>query len=103
MSAPGQPLHDAAGAACRNAAAELTELASKLRPTCMRAFSEPCEVPVETVLALHDIDNAARLLDEAADIYYKGPGTETIEAMRRVREQAAADAAERERRKHNGN
>ena len=103
MSAPGQPRYDAAGAACRNAAAELTELAPKLRRTCLHAFSEPCEVPVEFVLALHDIDNAARLLDEAADIYYKGPDIETIEAMRRVRERAAADAAERERRKHNGN
>lgn len=103
MSAPGQPRYDAAGAACRNAAAELTELAPKLRRTCLHAFSEPCEVPVELVLALHDIDNAARLLDEAADIYYKGPDTKVIEAMRRVRERAAADAAERERRKHNGN
>ena len=103
MSAPGQPLYDAAGAACRNAAAELTELAPKLRRTCLHAFSEPCEVPVELVLALHDIDNAARLLDEAADIYYEGPDTKVIEAMRRVRERAAADAAERERRKHNGN
>ena len=103
MSAPGQPLHDAAGAACRNAAAELTELASKLRRTCLHAFSEPADVPAETVLALYDIDSAARLLDEAADIYYKGPDTETIEAMRRVRERAAADAAERERRKRNDN
>lgn len=102
MSAPGQPLHDAAGAACRNAATELTELASKLRRTCLHAFSEPCEVPVEFVLALHDIDNAARLLGEAADIYYEGPDTKTIEAMRRVRERAAADVAERERRKRNG-
>lgn len=96
MSAPGQPLHDAAGAACRNAAAELTELASKLRRTCLHAFSEPADVPVETVLALHAIDDAARLLDEAADIYYEGPDTETIEAMRRIREQAERDAAARE-------
>lgn len=101
MSAPGQPRYDAAGAACRNAAAELTELAPKLRRTCLHAFSEPCEVPVEFVLALHDIDNAAQLLGEAADIYYEGPDIETIEAMRRIREQAARDAAERERRKAN--
>lgn len=103
MSAPGQPLHDAAGAACRNASIELAELAEKIRRTCLHAFSEPADVPVETVLALHDIDSAARLLGEAADIYYKGPDIETIEAMRRVRERAAADAAERERRKRNDN
>lgn len=99
MNAPGQPKRDAAGAACRNAVAELEELAERLRAKCLRAFSEPAEIPVEMVMALHDIDNAVRMLDDAANIYYAEPDTETIEAMRRIRHQAARDAAERERRK----
>lgn len=90
---------DAAGAACRNAAAQLEDMAVELRRTCLSAFREPAEVPVEAVLALNDIENASRLLGEAADIFYEDADVEAIEAMRRIREQAAHDAAERERRK----
>ena len=99
MSAPGQPKRDAAGAACRNAAAELAELAAKLRKACLWAFTEPAEIPCELVMALHEIDGAVGHLNEAADAYYADPDAETIEAMRRIRQQAARDNAERERRR----
>ena len=102
MTKPGNPKRDAAGAACRNAAAQLEDMAAELRRTCLHAFREPAEAPVEAVLALNDIENAFRLLGEAADIYYEDADTETIEAMRRIRGQAAHDAAERKRRKSNG-
>ena len=99
MSQPGQPKRDAAGAACRNAHHELLDMAEHLRRTCLHAFTEPAEVPAEFVIALHDIECAIDLLNEAADAYYTEPDGETIEAMRRIRQQAARDAAERERRK----
>lgn len=92
---------DRAGAACRNAAIALEELAAQLRTKCLHAFSEPAEIPVETVIALHEIDSAVRNLNDAADIYYEEPDTDTIDAMRRIRQQAARDAADRERRKGN--
>ena len=102
MMEPGRPKHDAAAAACRNAAIELEEMAAQLRAKCLHAFSEPAEVPVEAVLALHAIEDASRNLHAAAEEYYGGPDEETIEAMRRIRRQAARDAAEREtRRKRN--
>ena len=94
-----QTKRDAAGAACRNAHYELTDLAENLRATCLHVFSEPAEIPAEFVIALNEITNAAKLLNEAADAYYAAPDTETIEAMRRIRQQAARDAAERERRR----
>lgn len=93
---------DAAGAACRNAYHDLQDIAENLRKTCLHAFSEPAEIPAEFVIALNDIKNAAELLNEAADAYYAAPDVETIEAMRHIRQQAARDAAERERRRKNG-
>lgn len=102
MSAPGQPKRDAAGAACRNAAAELEELAERLRDKCLHAFSEPAEIPVEMAMVLYEIGCAIQNLHAAADEYYEEPDEETIQAMRRIREQAVRDAAERERRKNDG-
>lgn len=99
---PGQPKHDAAGAVCRNAAITLEDMAERLRGRCLRVFSESAEIPVEMVLALHEIDSAVRNLHAAADAYYEGPDEKTIQAMRRIRQQAAQDAAERKRRKSNG-
>lgn len=94
MIAPGQPLHDAAGAACRNAAAAIDELYVSVEKAARAAGLTPAVNE-----AIYHMDKACRLLDAAADIYYKGPDIEIIETMRRVRERAAADAAERETRR----
>ena len=65
MSAPGKPLQDAAGAACRNAAAHLDELYTHVERTARAAGI------IEQVNgALYHMDKACRLLDEAADLYY---------------------------------
>lgn len=76
----GLSKRNAAGSACRNAAIEMEEAAQLLRRKCLHAFSEPAEIPVEAVLALHEIDNAARNLHAAADAYYAEPDTDTIAA-----------------------
>lgn len=68
MSAPGQPLHDAAGAACRNAAAAIDERYAKVKEAVAQL---PREEWPWAVRALYHMDKAIAQLDKAADHYYR--------------------------------
>lgn len=68
MSAPGQPLHNAAGAACRNAAAAIDEWYAKVKEAVAQL---PREEWPHAVRALYHMDKAIAQLDKAADHYYR--------------------------------
>ena len=65
MSAPGKPLQDAAGAACRNAAAAIDDLYTRVQHAAGLAGTQ-----LDVTVALEHLDEAIKLLDTAADTYY---------------------------------
>ena len=73
MSAPGKPLQDAAGAACRNAAAHLDELYVHVERAARMAG-----IQQDVRVALEHMNEAIKLLDGAADVYYH-EGEEDLE------------------------
>lgn len=68
MTEPGNPKRDAAGAACRNAAAAIDEWYAKVQEAIA---SLPKEEWVWAVRALYHMDEAIAQLDAAADEYYR--------------------------------
>lgn len=72
MSAPGTPRRDAAAAACRNAAHELTDVHNRIAAASSAAV---CDVSDQTALeirgALSCIDRAVTFLGNAADDLYR--------------------------------
>ena len=72
MSAPGTPRRDAAAAACRNAAHELTDVHNRVAAALAEARCMIGDVTaVEMRGALSCISKAAAFLDEAADDLYR--------------------------------
>lgn len=67
MSAPGRPASDAAGAACRNAAAAIDDLHTRVKQAVLAL---PGDERLHVLAALTTMDRAATLLDKAADHYY---------------------------------
>ena len=67
MSAPGTPARDAAGAACRNAAAVIDDLHTRVKQAVL---TPPMDERLHVLAALTALDRAATLLDKAADHYY---------------------------------
>lgn len=67
MSAPGTPARDAAGAACRNAAAAIDDAYTRVKQAVMAL---PGDERLHVLAALTVMDRAVKLLDKAADHYY---------------------------------
>lgn len=65
MSAPGRPLQDAAGAACRNAAHELLDIEERVSAATDGLTRE------DQLRALYHMKLARLLLHRAADEYYQ--------------------------------
>ena len=68
MSGPGTPTRDAAGAACRNAAAAIDDLHTRVKQAVLAL---PGDERLHVLAALTAMDRAATLLDKAADHYYR--------------------------------